>query len=70
MTVRLLTRDGEPVSFSKEFARGMVTERDQQFSQTQANEIAVRYIEGLQHLLGTALRAGPAAARRTAGGIG
>lgn len=50
----LLTRDGEPVSFSKEFARGMVTDRDQQFSQTQANEIAVRYIEGLQHLLGTA----------------
>ena len=50
----LLTRDGEPVSFSKEFARGMVTERDQQFTQTQANEIAVRYIEGLQHLLGIA----------------
>jgi len=50
----LLTCDGEPVSFSKEFARGMVTERDQQFTQTQANEIAVRYIEGLQHLLGIA----------------
>ncbi len=48
----LVTRDGEPVSFSKEFARGMVTERDQQFTQEQANEIAVRYIEGLQHLLG------------------
>jgi hypothetical protein len=40
------------VSFSKEFARGMVTEHDQQFTQAQANEIAVRYIEGLQHLLG------------------
>lgn len=48
----LLTRDGEPVSFSKEFARGMVTEQAQQFTQEQANEIAVRYIEGLQHLLG------------------
>lgn len=48
----LLTREGEPVSFSKEFARGMVTQHDQQFTQPQANEIAVRYIEGLQHLLG------------------
>lgn len=48
----LLTRDGEPVSFSKEFARGMVTEAAQQFTRAQANEIAVRYIEGLQHLLG------------------
>lgn len=48
----LLTRDGKPVSFSKEFARGMVTERDQQFTQEQANEIAVRYIIGLQHLTG------------------
>ena len=46
----LLTRDGKPVSFSKEFARGMVTERDQQFTDEQANEIAVRYIQGLQHL--------------------
>lgn len=46
----LLTRDGKPVSFSKEFARGMVKEKDQQFSQEQANEIAVRYIQGLQHL--------------------
>ena len=48
----LITRDGKPVSFSKEFARGMVTERDQQFSEDQANEIAVRYIQGLQHLTG------------------
>lgn len=46
----LLTRDGKPVSFSKEFARGMVKEKDQQFSSDQANEIAVRYIQGLQHL--------------------
>lgn len=45
-------RDGKPVSFSKEFARGMVTEHDQQFNHDQANEIAVRYIQGLQHLSG------------------
>ena len=48
----LLTRDGKPVSFSKEFARGMVKEEGQQFSEEQANEIAVRYIQGLQHLTG------------------
>lgn len=48
----LLMRDGKPVSFSKEFARGMVKEKDQQFSEEQANEIAVRYIQGLQHLTG------------------
>ncbi|MDA0789942.1 MAG: phosphoribosylaminoimidazolesuccinocarboxamide synthase [Proteobacteria bacterium] len=46
----LLTRDGKPVSFSKEFARGMVKEKGQQFSDEQANEIAIRYIQGLQHL--------------------
>ena len=46
------TRDGKPVSFSKEFARGMVKEQGQQFSEKQANEIAVRYIHGLQHLTG------------------
>ncbi len=46
----LLTRDGKPVSFSKEFARGMVKEKQQQFSTEQANQIAVRYIQGLQHL--------------------
>ena len=28
----VLTRDGKPVSFSKEFARGMVKEKDQQFT--------------------------------------
>jgi phosphoribosylaminoimidazole-succinocarboxamide synthase len=49
-----LTRDGKPVSFSKEFARGMVTEKDQQFTDEQAGEIAVRYIQGLQHLTSTA----------------
>lgn len=48
----VLTRDGRPVSFSKEFARGMVKEKGQQFSEEQANEIAVRYIQGLQHLTG------------------
>lgn len=46
------TRDGKPVSFSKEFARGMVKEKGQQFSDEQAGEIAVRYIQGLQHLTG------------------
>ncbi|MEM7385529.1 MAG: phosphoribosylaminoimidazolesuccinocarboxamide synthase [Verrucomicrobiota bacterium] len=50
----LLTRDGKPVSFSKEFARGMVKEKGQQFTDEQANKIAVRYIEGLQHLTGEA----------------
>lgn len=50
----VLTRDGKPVSFSKEFARGMVKEKDQQFTEEQANEIAVRYILGLQHLTGVA----------------
>ena len=50
----LLTRDGKPVSFSKEFARGMVKEKGQQFSEEQASEIAVRYIQGLQHLTGEA----------------
>ena len=54
---RPVTRDGKPVSFSKEFARGMVTEKNQQFSVEQANEIAVRYIQGLQHLTGTAFEA-------------
>ncbi|HAK52354.1 MAG TPA: phosphoribosylaminoimidazolesuccinocarboxamide synthase [Gammaproteobacteria bacterium] len=48
----LLTKDGKPVSFSKEFARGMVKDKDQQFSEEQSNEIAVRYIQGLQHLTG------------------
>jgi phosphoribosylaminoimidazole-succinocarboxamide synthase len=48
----ILTRDGKPVSFSKEFARGMVKEKDQQFSEEQTQEIAVRYIQGLQNLTG------------------
>ena len=50
----VLTRDGKPVSFSKEFARGMVKEKGQQFTDEQANEIAVRYIQGLQHITGEA----------------
>jgi len=50
----ILSRDGQPVSFSKEFARGMVKSRDQQFTQEQSNEIAVRYIRGMQHLTGQA----------------
>ena len=48
----LLMHDGKPVAFSKEFARGMVDSKHQQFSEQQANEIAVRYIQGLQHLTG------------------
>ena len=47
---QVLTRDGKPVSFSKEFARSMVTEKGQLFTDEQAGEIAVRYIQGLQHL--------------------
>ena len=50
----VMTRDGKPASFSKEFARGMVKEKGQQFSEEQANEIAIRYIQGLQHLTGAA----------------
>lgn len=50
----VLRVDGQPVSFSKEFARGMVKSRDQQFTEEQANEIAARYIEGVQHLTGAA----------------
>ena len=48
----LQTRDGKPLSFSKEFARGMVKEKGQQFSEEQSAEIAVRYIHGLQLLTG------------------
>lgn len=50
----VLTRDDKPVSFSKEFARGMVKDTNMQFSTEQSNEIAVRYIAGLQHLTGKA----------------
>jgi phosphoribosylaminoimidazole-succinocarboxamide synthase len=32
----------------------MVTERNKQFTVEQANEIAIRYIQGLQHLTGKA----------------
>jgi phosphoribosylaminoimidazole-succinocarboxamide synthase len=46
----IISENGKPVSFSKEFARGMVTQKGQQFTKEQANEIAVRYILGLQHL--------------------
>jgi len=53
----VMTRDGKPVSFSKEFARGMVKEKNQQFTDEQAAEIAVRYILGLQHLTGKAFEA-------------
>lgn len=51
-----LLMDGDrPVSFSKEFARGMVMDQGgQQFSVEQANEIGVRYVEGLQFLTGEA----------------
>jgi phosphoribosylaminoimidazole-succinocarboxamide synthase len=49
---RIETRDGKPVSFSKEFARGMVREKGQQFTEKETHEIAVRYIQGLQHLTG------------------
>lgn len=51
---QLVMRDGKPVSFSKEFARGMVKEKNQQFTREQSNKIAVRYIQGLQHLTGKA----------------
>ena len=50
----LMSHNGKPLSFSKEFARDMVKEKDQQFTEQQANEIAVRYIQGLQHLTGEA----------------
>jgi phosphoribosylaminoimidazole-succinocarboxamide synthase len=50
----IISRDGKPVSFSKEFARGMVKEKGQQFTTDQGNEIAVRYIQGLQSLTGKA----------------
>jgi len=46
----IMTRDGKPVSFSKEFARGMVKEKNQQFTVEQTNKIAVRYVMGLQHI--------------------
>lgn len=48
------TLNGKPVSFSKEFARGMVKEQNQQFTEEQAGQIAARYIHGLQNLTGKA----------------
>jgi len=48
-----LDENGNPKSFSKEFARGMVKdENSQMFTRDQANQIAVRYIEGYQYLTG------------------
>lgn len=52
----VMERDGKPVSFSKEFARGMVKDTNMQFSTEQSNEIGVRYIDGLQHLTGKAFQ--------------
>jgi len=49
-----LTREGKPISFSKEFARGMVKQQNQQFTGEQAGKIAARYILGLQNLTGKA----------------
>ncbi|MFC2137930.1 phosphoribosylaminoimidazolesuccinocarboxamide synthase [Bacteroidota bacterium] len=48
-----LDEDGSPKSFSKEFARGMVKDENKQvFTDEQAKEIAVRYVEGYQYLTG------------------
>ncbi len=50
-----LTRDDikelDPISYSKEFARGF-SKGEQGYSDEQRAQIAVRYIEGIQHLLG------------------
>jgi len=48
----LYVRDNKPVSYSKEFGRGMIVESGQQFTKEQSKEIAVRFIQGLQHLTG------------------
>jgi len=40
-----------PISYSKEFARGF-SEGDKGYTDEQRAQIAVRYIEGIQHLLG------------------
>ena len=39
------------MSYSKEFARGF-SEGDKGYNDDQRKQIAVRYIEGVQHLLG------------------
>lgn len=45
--------NGEPKSFSKEFARGMVVdEKNQQYTKEQRYEIAIRYIEAIQYITG------------------
>lgn len=48
----MLNEKDKPVSFSKEFARGMIKQKDQTFTKEQSDEIGVRYIQGLQHLTG------------------
>ena len=48
----IIYQDGKPVSFSKEFARGMIKEKGQLFTPEQSVEISVRYIQGLQYLTG------------------
>ena len=40
-----------PVSYSKEFARGF-SQGDSGYTDEQRIEIGIRYIEGIQHLLG------------------
>ena len=47
---KIMYRDGKPISFSKEFARGMIKEKGQVFNREEAIEISIRYIVGLQHL--------------------
>ena len=42
----------DPISYSKEFARGF-SKGEQGYTEEQRAQIAVRYIEGIQHLLGT-----------------
>ena len=44
-----------PTSFSKEFARGF-SEGSKGYDDDQRAQIAVRYIEGIQHLLGIRFR--------------
>ncbi len=48
----MLDENKKPISFSKEFARGMIKEKGQIFTKEQSDEIAVRYIIGLQYLTG------------------
>jgi phosphoribosylaminoimidazole-succinocarboxamide synthase len=48
----VLVSGGKPVSFSKEFARGMVKSSDHMFNKDESDKIAVRYIQGFQNLTG------------------